>query len=72
VEADQEQEVRHFLPVVVLDVEPAEALPVAGTQFDVELSNGHRIQVQGGFDPNTRAALKNARVQSRKCFSISN
>ncbi len=56
-EADEEQDVPRFLPVEVLDAEPAGALPDAGTQLEVELSNGHRLKVQGGFDPDALAVL---------------
>lgn len=46
-----------FLPVEILDAEPAGPLPDAGTQIEVELSNGHRLKVQGGFDPDALAVL---------------
>ena len=56
-EADEEQDVPRFLPVEVLDAEPASAPPDAGAQIEVELANGHRLKVQGGFDPDALAAL---------------
>lgn len=56
-EADEEQDVPRFLPVEVLDAEPASAPPDAGTQIEVELSDGHRLKVQGDFDPDALAVL---------------
>ena len=52
-----EADVPRFLPVEVLDAEPIGALPDAGTQLEVELSNGHRLKVQGCFDPDALAVL---------------
>ncbi len=31
--------------------------PDAGAQIEVELADGHRLKVQGGFDPDVLAAL---------------
>ncbi|UWQ77102.1 MULTISPECIES: IS66-like element accessory protein TnpA [Roseobacteraceae] len=53
----EEEPVTRFLPVEVLDAEPAAAPPDAGAQIEVELANGHRLKVQGGFDPDALAAL---------------
>ncbi|UWR42087.1 transposase [Phaeobacter inhibens] len=53
----EEEPVTRFLPVEVLDAEPAAAPPDAGAQIEVELANGHRLKVQSGFDPDALAAL---------------
>ncbi|UWQ28530.1 IS66-like element accessory protein TnpA [Leisingera sp. M523] len=53
----KEEPVARFLPVEVPDAEPASARPDAGAQIEVELANGHRLKVQGGFDPDALAAL---------------
>ncbi|CUI00343.1 Transposase [Leisingera aquaemixtae] len=55
--AYEEREVVPFLPVEVLDAEPASAPPDAGSQIEVELANGPRLKVQGGFDTDALAAL---------------
>ena len=55
--ADEEQDLPRFLPVEVLDAEPALAPPDAGAQIEVELANGHHLKVRGSFDPDVLAAL---------------
>ena len=55
--ADEEQDLPRFLPVEVLDAEAAAGPPDADSQIEVELANGHRLKVQGGFDPDVLAAL---------------
>ncbi|MCG7626094.1 IS66-like element accessory protein TnpA [Epibacterium sp. Ofav1-8] len=56
-EVDEEQDLPRFLPVEVLDAEPASTPPDTGAQIEVELANGHRLKVKGGFDPDVLAAL---------------
>ena len=48
----------HFLPVEIVP-EPAPAAPVVETTgvIELELANGHRLRISGGYDPEAIARL---------------
>ena len=47
-----------FLPVeVIAEPSPAEAAPETAGLIEVELANGHRLRISGGYDPDAVARL---------------
>jgi len=57
-DASVEAEDARFLPVeIVAEPAPEPPLPAASGVIELELANGHRLRISGGYDPEAIARL---------------